>query len=112
MNDVLVNGCSDVRVERFGRLEKTVARFKDDAHLMRIIEKIVSGVGRRIDETTPLVDARLADGSRVNVIIPPLALDGPMMSIRRFAADPFTAGRSGRVRNHDREPRRADSRAS
>jgi len=91
VNDILVNGCSDVRVERFGRLEKTVARFKDDAHLMRIIEKIVSGVGRRIDETTPLVDARLADGSRVNVIIPPLALDGPMMSIRRFAADPYTA---------------------
>jgi pilus assembly protein CpaF len=79
VNDVLVNGCSDVRVERFGRLEKTVARFKDDAHLIRI------------DETTPLVDARLMDGSRVNVIIPPLALDGPMMSIRRFAADPFTA---------------------
>jgi pilus assembly protein CpaF len=67
-----------------------VARFKDDAHLMRIIDKIVSGVGRRIDESTPMVDARLADGSRVNVIIPPLALDGPMMSIRRFAADPFT----------------------
>jgi pilus assembly protein CpaF len=91
VNDVLVNGCSDVRVERFGRLEKTVARFKDDAHLMRIIDKIVSSVGRRIDESTPMVDARLADGSRVNVIIPPLALDGPMMSIRRFAADPFTA---------------------
>jgi pilus assembly protein CpaF len=90
VDDVLVNGCSDVRVERFGRLEKTVARFKDDAHLMRIIDKIVSGVGRRIDESTPMVDARLADGSRVNVIIPPLALDGPMMSIRRFAADPFT----------------------
>jgi pilus assembly protein CpaF len=90
VNDVLVNGCSDVRVERFGRLEKTVARFKDDAHLMRIVEKIVSGVGRRVDETTPMVDARLMDGSRVNVIIPPLALDGPMMSIRRFAADPFT----------------------
>ena len=91
VNDVLVNGCSDIRVERFGRLEKTVARFKDDAHLMRIIDKIVSRIGRRIDETTPMVDARLADGSRVNVIIPPLALDGPMMSIRRFAADPFTA---------------------
>jgi pilus assembly protein CpaF len=90
IDDVLVNGCSDVRVERFGRIEKTVARFKDDAHLMRIIDKIVSGVGRRIDESTPMVDARLADGSRVNVIIPPLALDGPMMSIRRFAADPFT----------------------
>ena len=91
VSDVLVNGSGDIRVERFGRLEKTVARFKNDAHLMRIIEKIVGSVGRRIDETTPMVDARLADGSRVNVIIPPLALDGPMMSIRRFAADPFTA---------------------
>ena len=91
VNDVLVNGCADIRVERAGRLEKTVARFKDDAHLMRIIDKIVSRIGRRIDETTPMVDARLADGSRVNVIIPPLALDGPMMSIRRFAADPFTS---------------------
>ncbi len=91
VSDVLVNGCSDIRVERFGRLEKTVARFKDDSHLMRIIDKIVGSVGRRIDETTPMVDARLEDGSRVNVIIPPLALDGPMMSIRRFASDPFTA---------------------
>jgi len=91
VSDILVNGSSDVRVERFGRLEKTVARFKDDAHLMRIIDKIVGSMGRRIDETTPMVDARLEDGSRVNVIIPPLALDGPMMSIRRFAADPFTA---------------------
>jgi len=90
VSDVLVNGSADIRVERFGRLEKTVARFKNDAHLMRIIEKIVGSVGRRIDETTPMVDARLADGSRVNVIIPPLALDGPMMSIRRFAADPFS----------------------
>jgi pilus assembly protein CpaF len=91
VNDVLVNGHDDVWVERRGKLEKTVARFKDDAHLMRIIEKIVSAVGRRIDESNPMVDARLADGSRVNVIVPPLALDGPTMSIRRFAADPFTA---------------------
>lgn len=91
INDIFVNGHADVRVERSGKLEKTVAKFKNDAHLMRIIEKIVSGVGRRIDETNPLVDARLKDGSRVNVIIPPLALDGPMLSIRRFAADPFTA---------------------
>jgi pilus assembly protein CpaF len=91
VNDVLVNGHDDVWVERRGKLEKTVARFKDDAHLMRIIDKIVSAVGRRIDETNPMVDARLADGSRVNVIVPPLALDGPTMSIRRFAADPFTA---------------------
>jgi pilus assembly protein CpaF len=90
VNDILVNGSSDIRVERAGRLEKTVARFKDDAHLMRIIDKIVSAVGRRVDETSPMVDARLEDGSRVNVIIPPLALDGPMMSIRRFAADPFS----------------------
>jgi pilus assembly protein CpaF len=95
-------------VERAGRLEKTVARFKDDAHLMRIIDKIVSRIGRRIDETTPMVDARLADGSRVNVIIPPLALDGPMMSIRRFAADPFTSAdlvQFGTLTDHLVEPR-------
>jgi pilus assembly protein CpaF len=91
VNDVLVNGHDDVWVERRGKLEKTVARFKDDSHLMRIIEKIVSAVGRRIDESNPMVDARLADGSRVNVVVPPLALDGPAMSIRRFAADPFTS---------------------
>jgi pilus assembly protein CpaF len=89
--DILVNGHKNIYVERFGRIERTVARFKDDTHLMRIIEKIVSSVGRRIDETTPLVDARLKDGSRVNVIIPPLALDGPMVSIRRFGHDPLTA---------------------
>ena len=91
VSDVLVNGHADVFVERRGRIERTVARFKDDAHLMRIIEKIVSAIGRRVDESSPMVDARLADGSRVNVIIPPLALDGPMMSIRRFATDPFQA---------------------
>jgi pilus assembly protein CpaF len=89
--DILVNGYDDVYVERRGKIEKTVARFKDDGHLMRVIEKIVSSVGRRVDEMTPMVDARLDDGSRVNVIIPPLALDGPMMSIRRFGADPLTA---------------------
>jgi pilus assembly protein CpaF len=91
VSDVLVNGHDDIYVERFGRLEKTVARFKDAAHLMRIIEKIVSAVGRRVDESTPLVDARLEDGSRVNVIIPPLALDGPTMSIRRFGREPLRA---------------------
>ena len=91
LSDILVNGYSKIFVERKGKLEPTVARFKDDGHLMRIIDKIVSSVGRRIDEATPLVDARLADGSRVNVIIPPLALDGPTLSIRRFAADPYTA---------------------
>ncbi len=90
ISDILVNGSSDIFIERRGKLEKTVARFRDDAHLMRIIEKIVSAVGRRIDESSPLVDARLADGSRVNVIIPPLALDGPAMSIRRFGTDPLT----------------------
>jgi pilus assembly protein CpaF len=91
VNDVLVNGCRQIYVERFGKLERSVARFKDDAHLMRIIDKIVSSVGRRVDESSPLVDARLKDGSRVNVIVPPLALDGPVVSIRRFAADPLLA---------------------
>jgi pilus assembly protein CpaF len=89
--DILVNGYDSVYVERHGRLSKTVARFKDNAHLMRIIERIVSSVGRRVDETSPMVDARLQDGSRVNAIIPPLALDGPLLSIRRFGADPLTA---------------------
>ena len=89
ISDILVNGHRQIYVERRGRLEATSARFKDDTHLMRIIEKIVSAVGRRVDETTPMVDARLADGSRVNAIIPPLALDGPIMSIRRFGTDPL-----------------------
>jgi pilus assembly protein CpaF len=91
VDDILVNGHRDIYVERNGKIEKTVARFKDDAHLMRIIDKIVSSVGRRVDETTPMVDARLEDGSRVNVVVAPLALDGPVVSIRRFAADPFKA---------------------
>lgn len=85
--DILVNGPHQVFIERAGKLEPTAARFRDDAHLLRIIERIVSQVGRRIDESNPMVDARLPDGSRVNAIIPPLALDGPSMSIRRFAAD-------------------------
>jgi pilus assembly protein CpaF len=85
-----VNGHKQIYVERRGKLERTVARFKDDTHLMRIIEKIVSAVGRRVDETTPLVDARLADGSRVNAIIQPLALDGPSLSIRRFGKNPLS----------------------
>ena len=91
VSDILVNGCKYVYVERAGKLYRTVARFKDDTHLMRIIEKIVSSVGRRVDELTPMVDARLQDGSRVNVIIPPLALEGPLLSIRRFPADPLMA---------------------
>ncbi len=90
VSDILVNSYNSIYVERYGKLEKTRVRFKDDSHLMRIIEKIVSAVGRRIDEISPMVDARLADGSRVNAIIPPLALDGPCLSIRRFSVDPLT----------------------
>src|SRR5262245_4186392 len=89
VNDILVNGHKHVFVERAGRLELTPVRFKDDAHLKKIIEKIVSRVGRRIDESVPMVDARLADGSRVNAIIPPLAIDGPSLSIRKFSKDPL-----------------------
>jgi pilus assembly protein CpaF len=85
--DILVNTYKQIYIERFGRLELTDARFKDDAHLMKIIDRIVSQVGRRIDESRPMVDARLMDGSRVNAIIPPLAMDGPMLSIRRFPAE-------------------------
>jgi pilus assembly protein CpaF len=91
VSDVLVNGFEKIYVERHGKLERTSARFKDNSHLMRIIEKIVSSVGRRVDELNPMVDARLQDGSRVNAIIPPLSLDGPMLSIRRFPADPLLA---------------------
>lgn len=90
ISDILVNGPKQVYVERRGKLEITEVEFRDDAHLMHIIDKIVSAVGRRCDETCPLVDARLADGSRVNAVIPPLAIDGPSMSIRRFGADPIT----------------------
>ncbi len=89
VNDILVNGHKQVFVERSGKLELTPVRFKDDAHLKKIIEKIVSRVGRRIDESVPMVDARLADGSRVNAIIPPLAVDGPSLSIRKFSKDPL-----------------------
>lgn len=89
VSDILVNAYNSVYVERYGKIEPTKVRFKDNKHLMRIIEKIVSAVGRRIDEISPMVDARLADGSRVNAIIPPLALAGPCLSIRRFAVDPL-----------------------
>jgi pilus assembly protein CpaF len=89
ISDVLVNTYDHIYLERFGRLELAEARFKDDDHLMKIIDKIVSSVGRRIDESSPMVDARLPDGSRVNAIIPPLALDGPILSIRRFSVDPL-----------------------
>ncbi|MFZ3186577.1 MAG: CpaF family protein [Pseudomonas sp.] len=87
VSDILVNGYASVYVERFGKLQRTDVRFRDDQHLLNIIDRIVSSLGRRIDESSPLVDARLKDGSRVNAIIPPLAIDGPSMSIRRFAVD-------------------------
>ena len=91
INDILVNTHKHVYVERAGILEVTNVRFKDDGHLMHIIDKIVSAVGRRVDESSPMVDARLLDGSRVNVIIPPLAIDGPILSIRRFGHIPLEA---------------------
>jgi pilus assembly protein CpaF len=89
ISDILVNGPHKVYVERRGKLEKTDVKFRDNEHLLQIIDRIVSKVGRRVDETSPMVDARLPDGSRVNAIIPPLALDGPTMSIRRFGANPL-----------------------
>ena len=87
ISDILVNTHKQVYVERKGLLELTSVTFRDDQHLLRIIDKIVSQVGRRVDESTPMVDARLSDGSRVNAIIPPLAVDGPLLSIRRFSTD-------------------------
>jgi pilus assembly protein CpaF len=89
ISDILVNSHSKIYIERRGKLEATNVAFKDDEHLMRVIERIVSSVGRRIDESSPMVDARLADGSRVNAIIPPLSIDGPVLSIRRFGAEPL-----------------------
>ncbi|HLB88101.1 MAG TPA: CpaF family protein [Terriglobales bacterium] len=91
ISDILVNRYDKVYVERGGKLEPTGLSFKDNQHLMQIIDRIVSRVGRRVDESSPMVDARLADGSRVNAIIPPLAIDGPCLSIRRFGRDPITA---------------------
>ena len=91
VNDILVNTYTTVYVERRGVLEKTGVMFKDDRHLMHVIDKIVSAVGRRVDESSPMVDARLKDGSRVNVIIPPLAVDGPILSIRKFGTKPLAA---------------------
>ena len=89
ISDILVNSHDTIYIERRGKIEATNVRFKDDEHLMRVIERIVSSVGRRIDESSPMVDARLQDGSRVNAIIPPLSIDGPVVSIRRFGADPL-----------------------
>ena len=93
ITDILINGASQVFVERYGVLETSPVRFKDERHLLRIIQKIVSAVGRRIDESSPMVDARLADGSRVNAIVPPLAIDGASMSIRKFARVPISMDR-------------------
>jgi pilus assembly protein CpaF len=90
VTEVMVNGFDKVYIERAGKIENTPASFVDDAHLMRIIDKIVSQVGRRVDESSPMVDARLPDGSRVNAIIPPLALRGPTLTIRKFSRDPYT----------------------
>jgi pilus assembly protein CpaF len=91
INDILVNTYRNVFVERKGVLERVTATFQDDAHLMRVIDRIVSRIGRRVDDSSPMVDARLADGSRVNAIIPPLAVDGPLLSIRRFPAERLRA---------------------
>src|SRR5688500_2580094 len=91
ISDILVNTYRDVFVERAGKLERAVATFQDDRHLLRVIDRIVSGVGRRVDDSSPMVDARLADGSRGNAIIPPLAVDGPLLSIRRFPAERLKA---------------------
>ncbi len=90
VSEVMVNGSNNIYVERAGVLERTTVRFMSEEHLRRVIERIVSSVGRRIDESSPMVDARLADGSRVNVIVPPLSLDGSILTIRKFAKDPFT----------------------
>jgi pilus assembly protein CpaF len=89
VSDILVNAYNSIYVERKGLLERTPVQFRDDSHLLSIIDRIVSAIGRRVDESSPMVDARLADGSRVNAIIPPLAIDGPCLSIRRFARDPL-----------------------
>jgi pilus assembly protein CpaF len=91
ISDVLVNGTNYIYIEREGRLETTSVKFADDAHLMRVIQRIATRIGRRVDESSPMLDARLADGSRVNAIIPPLALDGPALSIRRFGTIPIDA---------------------
>ncbi|HET6518759.1 MAG TPA: CpaF family protein [Geminicoccaceae bacterium] len=93
ITDILVNGHKQVFVEQYGVLERTPVQFKDERHLLRIIDRIVSAVGRRVDESQPWVDARLADGSRINAIIPPCTLDGPLLSIRKFSRDPLTIER-------------------
>ena len=100
ISDILINTHSLVFVERHGQLEETPVRFKDEAHLLRILNKIVAGVGRRVDESQPMVDARLEDGSRVNAVIRPLAVDGPLISIRKFSKKPLLARQARRLRQH------------
>ena len=90
VSDILVNGPFQVFAERRGKIEATDVQFDNEAHLLRVIDRIVSRIGRRVDEMSPMVDARLPDGSRVNAVIPPLSIDGPLLSIRRFAVVPFT----------------------
>ena len=89
VNEIMVNGSENIYIERHGVIEQTEARFISEEHLRRVVERIVSSVGRRVDEASPMVDARLADGSRVNVIVPPLSMDGSILTIRKFAKDPF-----------------------
>src|SRR3954454_16168614 len=91
ISDILVNTCKNVYVERNGQLERVQANFQDDRHLLRVIDRIVSAVGRRVDDSSPMVDARLPDASRVNAIIPPLAVDGALLSIRRFSVERLKA---------------------
>jgi pilus assembly protein CpaF len=91
LTEVMVNGCDDIWIERGGRLQRVDGRFSDEQHLRRTIDKIVSRIGRRVDESSPMVDARLPDGSRVNAVIPPLAIDGSLLTIRKFSADPYTS---------------------
>ena len=92
ISDILINGPKDVYIERNGRLERTRIQFHDDSHVVQVVQRIAAQTGRRIDETSPTVDARLVDGSRLNAVIPPVALDGPMVSIRRFGSKPLTTG--------------------
>ena len=98
ITDILINTHKRCFVERFGQLQETKIHFKDEAHLLRIINKIVAGIGRRVDESSPLVDARLPDGSRVNVAVRPIAVDGPLVSIRKFSEKPFNHGSPDRHR--------------
>src|SRR5690349_11097741 len=91
LTEIMVNGCDDIWIERGGRLQRVDGRFSDEQHLRRTIDKIVSRIGRRVDESSPMVDARLPDGSRVNAVIPPLAIDGSLLTIRKFSADPYTS---------------------